>query len=184
MSTGKWKAILLIVAFLAMGFYQERIKVGINFLIEHSILVPNYNDLSSSDRESAIQEIRSAQNVAYDYYYSHSSVSWLYSFGSGGLKLLKWLVTGLSIVLHFFACYFILFWWFGDVLSFKQLASLFGAVIFLAGGVLIAGKTIGYGSQAYAFARELLGSVQSLVPLMILAPAIWLKDRLKPEGTP
>lgn len=184
MSPGKWKAIFLIIAFLAMGFYQERVKVGINFLIEHSILVPNYNELGSSERESAIQAIRSSQNVAYDYYYSHSSLSWLYSFGVGGLKMLKWIVTALSILLHLLACYWILFWWFGDALSIKQLAFLFAAVILLSGSVLIAGKLMGRGAQAYAFARELLGSVQSLVPLMVLAPAIWLKERLKPGGSP
>ena len=58
------------------------------------------------------------------------------------------------------------------------IASAYAVVLALAFAVYAIGSKLGFPGQSYAFARELLGALQSPAPLMLILPAIWLSRRM------
>ena len=179
MTKSRAKAVLLILAMLSFGFFQEKLKIGTNYILEHAPVIENYNQQSPAEREQSITQIKAEENISYDYYYSHESMGWLFQFSTGSLSALKWALSLLFVLVHFLAVWLILQWWFGPEISLKQLMVVYLLVLSLAFGVFILGRLMGFSVQGYAFARELLGGLQSLVPLMLLAPAIWLQRNFK-----
>ena len=168
---------------LAFGFFQEKLKIGINYIIEYSAQIADYDNLSPESRATQITEIKENQNIPYDYYYAHSSIPQLFNFTTSELNRLKWGLTFLFIAVHFLAVWICVKWWFGEAIPFIKLAIAYAVVIALAATVYLGGKLLGYPIQSYAFARELLGGIQSLVPLMLLAPAIWLQEFYRNTNT-
>jgi hypothetical protein len=169
-------ALLLIVGVLLLGFFQEQVKIGINFILDNANQLEHWDSKDSTQRLLDLSRYKDEHYRSYDYYYSHSTVSWLSQLSLHQLAQLKWVVTGLSILLHFFAVAAILQLWFKQSIRLISLAVLYLGVIVLSGGVYVLGGWMGYPEPTYAFSRELIGGLQSLVPLMVLAPAIWLRD--------
>lgn len=174
--THKFRAIALIAIMLAFGFFQEKLKIGINYIVEHASLIANYNELSPESRSQEIIILKEKENIPYDYYYAHNSLPILFEFSISALSKLKWVLSFAFIAIHFLAVWLILRWWFSEGISALKLIYIYLAILGLALFVYFIGKLLGHAQEAYAFARELLGGIQSLVPLMLLAPAMWLQS--------
>ena len=174
--THKIRAIALIAIMLGFGFFQEKLKIGINYIVEHASQVANYDSLSPENRSREILQLKEKENIPYDYYYAHNSLPILFNFSISALSKLKWGLGFAFIAIHFLAVWLILRWWFSEGISALKLIYIYLAILGLALFVYFIGKLLGHAQEAYAFARELLGGIQSLVPLMLLAPAMWLQS--------
>ena len=175
-------AILLIsvlIFALALGFFQEKIKIGVNYLIEHGSAISGYDGMSSSERQMVIEQRRI--HAPFDYYHNHATMGWLFRFNLHELVLMKWVITALSLAL--FAGLNVL------LLSIVQSEySLTRAVLWtyavlssIAFSIYAFGILVDVRDEAYAFSRKILGALQSIIPSMIIWPAIglWNSTRKK-----
>lgn len=175
MSKNKFLALAIIILMLFVGFFQEQVKIGINYILDHAQLVAYYDNISPSERNDAMADLKSGTDLSYDYYHSASIPSFLFHLSTSGLKVFKWVLTLGSVAVHFIAVYFVLFLWFGAMQFRLGMLISYLSVFALAAVVYVLGAFLGFGDKGYAFSRELLGALQSMVPLMFLAPAMWLK---------
>lgn len=88
----KLLGILLFVAYLLWGGFQERVKIDTNLLLDFAPQISNYHQLSPDERGLALEAI--VPKVAYDYYYSHDRVTPLLELNIHQLGRFKWIFTG------------------------------------------------------------------------------------------
>ena len=154
--------ICFVIATLALGFFQERVKISINFNLKSAGLIADYDSLDAESRMRAIQ--KSKIGKPYDYYYSHNSVNLLYRLNARELVVLKWLASVLFVFTHLG-----LGLWLLKALRLAMCrwlvqgyALLFGAaaVVYIIGVVL--------GVDFYLLARRIVGFLQSPLPVLVL----------------
>jgi hypothetical protein len=154
--------ICFVIATLALGFFQERVKISINFNLKSAGLIADYDSLDAESRMRAIQ--KSKIGKPYDYYYSHNSVNLLYRLNARELVVLKWLASVLFVFTHLG-----LGLWLLKALRLvmcrwlvQGYALLFGAaaVVYIIGVVL--------GVDFYLLARRIVGFLQSPLPVLVL----------------
>ena len=154
--------ICFVIATLALGFFQERVKISINFNLKSAGLITDYDSLDAESRMRAIQ--KSKIGKPYDYYYSHNSVNLLYRLNVRELVVLKWLASVLFVFTHLG-----LGLWLLKALRLvmcrwlvQGYALLFGAaaVVYIIGLVL--------GVDFYLLARRIVGFLQSPLPVLVL----------------
>jgi hypothetical protein len=176
------RLIVLLILALGLGFYQEQLKISINYLLEEGAKVSGYDAKKPADREAWIEYNR--RDMPFDYYHNHSTVPWLYRLDLHQLSVLKWIVT------VFFLAAFCLF----NIALLKTLQrdSSLTRVVVLTYGVLVpfaflvyvSGRFTGLSIESYAFSRKILGALQSVIPAMIIWPAaqLWeLNIKMKSE---
>jgi hypothetical protein len=160
---------LLVLIGLIAGFYQEKLKISINYILDQSQNFPGFFDASSEQKSAWIEANRF--DTPFEYYHNHSTIDWLFELNNKELVLLKWLAT-FVFSLFFFAVNAIL-------LSFSEVGSkvvklliwfylglaLFAYILYAA-GILISQQ-----EHYYAISRKLMGALQSMVPAMIMWPA-------------
>ena len=154
--------ICFVIATLALGFFQERVKISINFNLKSAGLIADYDSLDAESRMRAIQKSKIGR--PYDYYYSHNSVNLLYRLNARELVVLKWLASVLFVFTHLG-----LGLWLLKALRLAMCrwlvqgyALLFGAaaVVYIIGVVL--------GVDFYLLARRIVGFLQSPLPVLVL----------------
>lgn len=165
-------AVLLITVLMfafALGFFQEKVKISVNYLIEQGSSIDGFDSLSSSERQRAIEERRI--HAPFDYYHNHTTVSWLFHFNIHELILMKWVITAGSLLL--FAVVNIM------LLSIVQSGFSLTRVVILtyivlvsiAFGIYAFGIVANFREESYAFSRKILGALQSIIPSMVIWPA-------------
>ncbi|MFM7234692.1 MAG: hypothetical protein ACKO7B_09455 [Flavobacteriales bacterium] len=162
---------VLIFAF-ALGFFQEKIKISVNYLIEQGAAISDYDTLSASERQLLVEERRI--DAPFDYYHNHTTVAFFYRFNQGELARMKWLITAVSLVLFAFVNIVIL-----SIIQSKYSITRFvlwtyAILVVIAFGIYAFGSLIDVKAEAYAFSRKVIGALQSIVPSMIIGPAIRL----------
>lgn len=163
---------VLIVFALGIGFYQEKLKVSINYLLDESAAIPDFYQLTAEQKMTVMEAQR--KFAPFDYYHNHKTISWLYHLDYAGLKRMKWIVTGVFLLVFFLINAAVLRVFFGSFRTVKWLAYLYVALIALAVAVFFIGHMSGWEKQGYAISRKITGALQSLIPVMIFVPALWL----------
>jgi len=162
---------LLILAF-SVGFYQEKVKISVNYLIEYGSVISGFDTMTATERAQAIDQQRI--HAPFDYYHNHSTADWLFRFTIRELTVLKWIITGCSLMVFAFLNLTIL----------KVVQSTFSLTRFLiltylvlvlfSFGIYAIGIAVHSVEEAYAFSRKIIGALQSIIPAMIIWPAVVL----------
>ena len=168
-------AILLITVLifaLALGFFQEKIKISVNYLIEQGSAIPGFDSLSSAERQQAIEERRI--HAPFDYYHNHTTVNWLFRFNSHELAFMKWVITSCSLVLFALINILLLAIVQKKFQLTRAVILTYAVLVSIAFGIYAFGIAANVRDEAYAFSRKILGALQSIIPAMIIWPATGL----------
>jgi hypothetical protein len=158
--------VLVVVVFIVVGFFQEWLKVNINWFIDHIAYVPNYNELSPAGRLEELSKM--SYNAPYDYYYSHSTINQLASFTSKQLSVLKYGIALTLVVFYFLLNQFVIKRILKkDVLTvfLRNIYICIAATVALFFGMYFLWK---HEIAMYNVGRELLGFLQSPMPVIVL----------------
>jgi len=163
---------LLVAAALILGFYQERLKISINYVIENGQLISGFFEMNEQQRKEAIEMHRVV--APFDYYHNHTTEEWLYGLSLGQLIKLKWAVTFVFLFVFGLINALIVRLYSGQRKLAIWLIALYVGLIATAFAIYFLGQLSGLDESAYAISRRITGALQSLVPSMIFIPAIWL----------
>lgn len=156
----KWpRIILLVVGILLIGFVQERVKVNINFIIEKSQEIPNFFNLSPVQRMEILTPLK--KQGSFDYYYSHGNIPLLYTMSLTQLKGLKWLITGISVLIHLFINILLLRFFNSPKPHFRMLYFLSALILIIALFSQLLGTLLNLSSEFYPITRGLMGILQT-----------------------
>jgi hypothetical protein len=159
----KWIALILLA--IGIGFFQERLKVSINFTIEKGDRIEHFYDMSADQRIEALKQIKT--NNPFDYYQSHDSINALNHLSRGQLKLAKWIVTVFFVVVFFFLNRLALKWIFDNSTLSKWLATTYVVAFCSALVIYFGGYVFGRPDLFYAVSRKMVGALQSPIPAMM-----------------
>jgi hypothetical protein len=163
--------ILLLLISLAVfsGFYQEKLKISINYVLDEGAKIPGFDKFSPEMKMERIEQTRIL--APFDYYHNHHTITWLYHLDAKQLSVLKWVVTGFFLMWFLVLNMFLL-----ETLSVHKdivrlLPRVYGALIFLVIILFAFGAIAGLQQQAYTLSRKILGALQSVIPVLIIWPA-------------
>ena len=161
--------LMLVVLAIFSGFYQEKLKISINYIIDEGAKVTDFNTLAPEMKMECIERAR--VNAPFDYYHNHRTISWLYHFDTRQLSVLKWVVTG------FFLMWFLVInRWLLMALNVNRevlrfLPWIYGALVLLSLILFATGAITGFQQSAYTLSRRIMGALQSVIPILIIWPA-------------
>jgi hypothetical protein len=172
------KLAILIFLVLVSGFYQEKLKISINYIIEQAAKMPGFFEQTPDKKMEWIELAR--VSAPFDYYHNHQTITWLYQLDSRQLSILKWGVTG------FFLLWFLIL----NILLLKTLTVSHEIIryipllyVFLIVISLVfygVGSISGQHQIAYTISRRVMGALQSVIPALVLWPAsrLWSRSNL------
>ncbi len=166
------RIIILLLVAVVIGFLQENLKVNINYLLDKGEAIPGFFDTDAAAKKEQLEKVKI--NAPFDYYHNHRKLESLLMLSHTQLVMLKWGVTVFFVVVFMFINAFVMKWFTGQTIYFKRTIWLYVLFFLLAFSIYGIGKITGTSVQAYGVSREIVGGLQSLVPLMILIPASWL----------
>ncbi|MFN5621842.1 MAG: hypothetical protein ACK478_11100 [Flavobacteriales bacterium] len=158
----------LVAASIALGFFQEQLKISINYILESAPQIQGFYSLDEHQKHDAIEAQRLV--APFDYYHSHETLRVLYKLDQSDLIRLKWVVTFSSLVIFFVLNASLLHLLQPSAHAWKTLALTYGVFTILAFGIFAIGKWMGNPEQTYAISRRITGALQSPIPAMILWP--------------
>ena len=154
--------IFFVIATLAAGLFQERLKVSINFTLKSAHLISGYDSMDPESRMVAVSKYKTYK--PYDYYYNHDSVTMLYLLEIKELSALKWGVTILFVLIHLGLGLFLIKMLDLSIARWFVLAYFF---LFVAAALVYGvGKIVGL--DFYSLARRVVGFLQSPLPVIVL----------------
>lgn len=166
--------------FIAVGFFQDYLKVNINYYADTAQKIPGFYQLSDSDRQKALEE--ATPDFPFDYYYSHGKLDLLNSMSEQNIQIFKW-----AVALFFIGVHLLLVLWAYRRMNWPS-SRMRAAVLFYGACMLTSlfflglGKWVDMPAQGYAVARRLLGFLQSPMPLVLTLMAAWLYLKWNPEN--
>jgi hypothetical protein len=174
--------IVVVIIALVSGFYQEKIKISVNYLLERGDQIPGYYEASPEQRQQWVEQTR--LDTPFDYYHNHQTVSWLYSCNRSELNILKW-----GITFFFMGWFFVINWVLLLALNVRLttervLIWAYLAMSIIAFLLFAAGRGGSLEVHTYALSRKILGALQSIVPAMIIWPASVLWQQTKTSKLP
>ena len=177
LNRNKLLALSVLLLALIFGNFQEKVKLSLNNVIKYSEQIPGYDELGNEVREKMVDEIIASRPV--DFFNSNNSFSFFFKYNKSGLNKLKWVLALVFIGVFFLFNSAILHLWFNDksLLKFLLLAYLVLSVLSIA--FFGFGKMVGDPLAGYGVARKILGALQSLIPVMILFPAVLIFESSK-----
>ncbi len=162
-------AFLLVFVGIVFGFFQERVKIETNFILEQAVNIQGYAQMSGPERVAALQMFR--KDHPFDYYFNHEPVEVLMRLDEGQLVVLKWMAALVFLVLNAAIVIKAFSLWTGSKNLTRQIVVAYLGFLLVAVAVFTVSRFFGHGTEGYGFARKILGALQSPVPLMILVPA-------------
>ena len=161
--------LMLVLLAVVSGFYQEKLKISVNYILDEGSKMPGFFLLSPNEKMEWIEKAR--VSAPFDYYHNHHTISWLYHFDSKQLSMLKWAVTG------FFLLWFLLLNTFllkalsvpDDLI--RYLPWVYGILIAVALLIYALAAFSGFQQSAYTLSRRIMGALQSVIPALIIWPA-------------
>jgi len=173
---------VLVLLGLAMGFYQEKLKISINYILDQSSQMPEFFEATP---EQKIQWIESNRfDTPFEYYHNHATVDWLYKLNQRELVILKWVITLLFTMFFLGLNALLLRFLYVKASSFKLMLWFYAGITTVAFGLYALGILTSDQNHFYAISRKLMGALQSMVPVMIIWPAhrLWSqKNNIKTE---
>ena len=171
--------ILLALVVLAMlsGFYQEKVKISINYILDQGSQIPGFYNLSPVEKQAQIEQAR--VNAPFDYYHNHKTISFLYRFDARQLSVMKWVVTGVFMGWFLLLNLSLLNTLRANTAVIHALPRLYLVVALFSLAVFAIGVVGFQKEKCYAVSREVMGALQSIVPVLIIWPASRLWDQTK-----
>lgn len=172
------KKLLLTFSFLAMiafGFFQENVKVAINFQIDYLSRYPQLEQLSGSSRAEALEKLAPVSNI--DYYYNHHRFEMLSYLSKSELSTLKWLHTLGFTLMYLGMNLLAAFFWTGKRL-FGPINLFYAGLFTMALCIYLVGVLVGWIPPFYAVSRKIIGVLQSPLPVLITWLTITLRINL------
>jgi hypothetical protein len=169
--------ILLALVVLAMlsGFYQEKVKISINYILDQGSQIPGFYNLSPVEKQAQIEQAR--VNAPFDYYHNHNTISFLYRFDARQLSVMKWVVTGVFMGWFLLLNLSLLHTLRANTAVIHALPRLYLVVALFSLAVFAVGVVGFQKEKCYAVSREVMGALQSIVPVLIIWPASRLWDQ-------
>jgi hypothetical protein len=167
--------VFLVIAMLGFGYFQEFVKVNINYHLDLIGMIDHYDSLEKVDRLAEGERLRVA--VPYDYYHSHQRIDFLFDLEQKQVVMLKWISAAAFILMHFAVCWIILSLLYGRSPYHRWLIYIYGAVSI---GVVLSYLLASFTQSApiYQISRKMLSFIQSILPLMLIYPVVLLKRRM------
>lgn len=167
--------ILLVAAMLGFGYFQEFVKVNINYHLDLIGMIDHYDSLEKVDRLAEGERLRVA--VPYDYYHSHQRIDFLFDMERRQVVMLKWVVAALFILVHFAVSWMILTLLYGKSPYHRWLMYVYVGV---SAGVVLSYLLASFTQSpaVYQISRKMLSFIQSILPLMLIYPVVLLKRRM------
>lgn len=156
---------LIIVIVIALGFFQEFVKVNINFTIEQGNRIPGFWEMSFADRETALYN--ASRHNPYDYYHSHTRIPFLNSLGVRQLGIMKWGLTLLFVALFFALNRWMIGRLIPDPRGKKWLMWTYIVTFCTALLIYMAGLPTAVPDLFYNISRKMVGALQSPIPAMM-----------------
>jgi hypothetical protein len=171
--------ILLVLVALAMfsGFYQEKVKISINYILDQGAQMPGFFNLSPAEKQVRIEQAR--VNAPFDYYHNHKTISFLYRFDARQLSVMKWVVTGVFMGWFLLLNLSLLHTLRANSAVVSALPRLYLVVALFSLAVFALGIAGFQKEKCYAVSREIMGALQSIVPVLLIWPASRLWDQSK-----
>lgn len=159
----KW--VILIFLYISIGFFQELVKVNVNYIIENGYKIEGFYQKSAEERTLLIEN--SKYKNPFDYYHSHTTIPFFNYFSEGQLKALKWILTLVFVIIFFYinlkALSLII-----DDGRFKRWLMMTYVITFCSAlGIYGLGVIFGSPDLFYNISRKMVGALQSPVPAMM-----------------
>ncbi len=173
--------ILLALVVLAMlsGFYQEKVKISINYILDQGSQITGFYNLPPEEKQARIEQAR--VNAPFDYYHNHKTISSLYRFDARQLSVMKWVVTGIFMGWFLLLNLSLLHTLQANAAVIHALPRLYLFVALFSLGVFAVGVAGFQKEKCYAVSREIMGALQSIVPVLIIWPASRLWNQTKTQ---
>jgi hypothetical protein len=171
----------VLVIMVLFGYYQENVKVALNYRIALSEKYPWLDQMPGEQKASEAEKLTPVTTI--DYYYGHERISWLNHFSLPRLRQLKWFLT-----LVFTAVFLLLNGALARATAtdkagiWKRLLVFYGMIFSAALAFYALGVGFGFPTEAYNVSRKMVGFLQSPMPFFV----IWLSHKLlkKNESIP
>lgn len=159
---------LLILAFTMIlgGFFLERSKVSMNFILENSRSEPRYDSWSFSERSDFVASKR--RDLPYDYYHSHIDFDFFFTMTTSQLSQFKWVVTATGLLLFAIMNALAILVYYPKNEAMIWILFLYSVIIFLSCIFYFSGFLFGSREAAYQIARKLLNAGQSGIPSVLV----------------
>ncbi len=163
MSRIQW--FFIVVCMISMGFFQEWVKVNINFTLEQAPRVDGFYSYTHEERSTYLEELR--RNRPFDYYHSHYPIKALQYFNEGSLRKLKWVMTVVFVGWFYWINRWLVSKLIKDPRGRRWLLTTY--VLSFIGAFIIytMGWVFGSNDLFYNISRKMVGALQSPVPLMM-----------------
>jgi len=163
MNALKWTLAILIT--ITVGFLVELIKVNVNFNIEQGSKYPGFYELAPDARAEALEKLK--MDNPYDYYHSHTSLSWLNYLSLRQLKVLKWIHTVVFVVVFFLINGWMVKRVIHDERALKWLLITYTSAFTFALLIYLIGLPTSKAHLFYNVSRKMIGALQSPIPTMM-----------------
>lgn len=164
----------VVTVMILFGYYQENVKVAMNYRIALSEKYPWLDELPP--HEKAVEADKLTPDTTIDYYYGHERIFWLNRFSLHELRSLKWgltvAFTGAFLLLNGLLAVVMS----QDIAGMVKRLALFYALLFCSALlVYLSGRLVGFPVEAYNVSRKMVGFLQSPMPFFV----IWLSHTLR-----
>ncbi len=167
----------LVVSAMLSGFYQEKVKISINYILDKGSQIPGFYNLSPVEKQAQIEQAR--VNAPFDYYHNHKTISLLYRFDARQLSVMKWVVTGIFMGWFLLLNLSLLHTLRANTAVIHALPRLYLVVALFSLAVFAIGVVGFQKEKCYAVSREVMGALQTIVPVLIIWPASRLWNQTK-----
>lgn len=168
--------LLLIFIGLVLGFFQEFIKINLNFIIESGSKIPGFFEADLATKKAWIAYFKSHGPI--DFYHSPTDIDLLYNLSLHQLNMLKWLLTVVFTIVYLIINLLLIKRITESAVTSKWMLIFYIVLFVLAFAIFLIGKMIGFSEETYSISRKIVGALQSLIPLMILVPTFWLSKKM------
>ncbi len=169
--------VLLLISGVVFGFFQEYLKINVNFMIEAGESIPRFYEMDISTKKAWVEYYQ--KTAPQDFYHKPKTIEALFGMNYGSLIKIKWALAISFVVVYLILNSIIIRLATGNRAAMLWIGYLYIVFFGLALIIFLVGKLTPYSESTYIMSREILGGLQSLVPLMFMAPAIWLSNRFK-----
>lgn len=172
-----WFNIVLLC--IALGFFLEFVKVNINFTIDEGNEIQGFWQMRFEEREMALHN--ASRHNPFDYYHSHSRIALLNHLSRPQLKLLKWVVTIVFVVVFYLVNSSMIKRLIKDTRGVKWLRITYIVSFVFAFCIYLVGLPTNNADLFYNVSRKMVGALQSPIPAMMNWAAWRLYDQNKNE---
>jgi hypothetical protein len=158
-----WVCIILFC--IALGFFQEFLKVNVNFTIDEGSKIPGFWNMSFEQREQALYQ--ASRHNPFDYYHSHTRIPILNHLGLVSLKSLKWVITVFFVVVFYGVNRSMISRLVEDKRGGKWLKITYLVSFSFAFLVYLVGLPTQSADLFYNVSRKMVGALQSPIPAMM-----------------